>query len=83
MRNGRGNGSGSAALVYADGHLYVRYQNGYVALVEATPDGYKEKGGFKIPNVHEPSWSHPVVVDGRLYLREQDTLWVYDVKARE
>jgi outer membrane protein assembly factor BamB len=81
-RNGNGPGNGSAAVVYAEGNLYVRYQNGYVALVEATPEGYKEKSGFKIPNVREPSWPHPVVVDGRLYLREQDTLWVYDVRAK-
>jgi outer membrane protein assembly factor BamB len=75
-------GGGSAAVVYADGDLYLRYQNGYVALVEATPEGYKEKSTFKIPNCKQPSWPHPVVVGGRLYLREQDTLWVYDVRAK-
>lgn len=77
----RNAGSGSAAVHYADGHLYFRYQNGKVVLIEATPTGYKEKGSFDIPGVTKPSWSHPVVLGGRLYLREQDDLYVYDVKA--
>lgn len=77
--NIRNAGTGSAAVTYADGHLYFRYQNGVMMLIEATPEGYREKGSFQIPNVRNPSWSHPVVINGRLYLREQDTLYVYDV----
>ena len=46
----RNEGTGSAAVVYADGNLVFRYQNGVVILVEATPTGYKEKGSFTIPN---------------------------------
>lgn len=76
----RNAGEGSAAVMAADGHVYFRYQNGVMMLVEATPDGYREKGQFEIPNVRNPSWSHPVVAGGRLYLREQDVLHVYDVK---
>jgi outer membrane protein assembly factor BamB len=75
-------GRGSASMTYADGHLYIHYDNGYVALVPATPAGYKETGVFKIPNSDRQSWAHPVVIDGKLYLREKDTLWVYDVKAK-
>jgi len=70
---------GSAAVTYADGRLYFRYQNGAMKLIEATPEGYKEAGSFQIPGVKKPSWSHPVVVDGKLYLREQDTLYCYDL----
>jgi outer membrane protein assembly factor BamB len=77
----RNAGTGSAAVVYADGNLYFRYQNGLMVLIEATPAGYSEKGSFSIPDVSKPSWPHPVVVGGRLYLREQDNLYVYDVKA--
>jgi len=77
----RNEGRGSAAVAYADGHVYLRYEDGTVILVEATPTGYKPKGSFTIPNVKNPSWSHPVVAGGRLYLREQDTLYVYDVKG--
>lgn len=79
--NLRNAGEGSAAVTAADGHLYFRYQNGVMLLIEATPDGYREKGQFQIPGVRQPSWSHPVIAGGRLYLREQDTLHVYDVKG--
>jgi outer membrane protein assembly factor BamB len=77
----RNAGVGSAAVAYADGNLYFRYENGVVVLIRATPEGYQEKGSFTIPNVKDPSWSHPVIAGGRLYLREQDTLYAYDVKA--
>lgn len=73
-------GTGSAAVTAADGHLYFRYQNGRMALIEATPAGYKMKGTFTIPGVDHPSWSHPVVAGGKLYLREQDNLYVYNLK---
>jgi outer membrane protein assembly factor BamB len=81
-KNQRTKGESSAAITYADGHLYVRYANGYVALVEATAEQYKERGCFKIPNADDNSWNHPVVIGGRLYLREKDVLWCYDVKQR-
>lgn len=77
----RGAGTGSAAVVAAEGHVYFRYQNGMVALVEASPAGYKEKGSFQIPNPHTLSWPHPVIAGGRLYLREQDALHVYNIKG--
>jgi outer membrane protein assembly factor BamB len=77
---GRGPGSGSAAVLYADGELYFRYENGTMALIDATPDEYRLKGTFEIPGVEKPSWPHPVVADGRLYLREQDMLLCYDVR---
>ncbi len=79
--NIRNAGQGSAAVAYADGHLYFRYQNGVMMLIEATPQGYREKGEFAIPGVERPSWSHPVVINGRLYLRDQDILFCYDVKG--
>jgi outer membrane protein assembly factor BamB len=77
----RGPGSESAAVVSADGHLYFRYQDAVMALIEANPTGYRVKGTFRIPNGATPSWSHPVVAGGRLYLRDQDRLLCYDVKA--
>ena len=76
----RNAGSGSAAVTYADGNVYFRYQNGIMMLVEATPEGYKEKGSFEIPARRTYSWSHPVVTNGRLYLREQDALLVYKLR---
>jgi len=81
-RKDRGPGTGSAAVVYADGQLYFRYQNGLMALIDATTDGYQLQGTFQIPDSNKPSWAHPVVLDGRLYLREQDQLLVYNVSAK-
>lgn len=73
---------GKGSLVFADGNLYCFSENGVVGLVEATPTGYKEKGRFKIPQDNLPTWTHPVVVGGRLYLRDQDTIYAYDVRAK-
>lgn len=81
--NQRGPGSGSAAIAYADGHLVFRYESGEVALIEATPRGYHLNGSFRPDYVSDkPCWSHPVVIGGRLYLRDQDKLMCYDVRAK-
>jgi len=78
-----GSGKGSAAITAADGYLYVRYDSGTIALVKATPDGYKESGSFKVPHSgSRPSWSHPVVIGGKLYLREGDWILCYDLKTK-
>lgn len=73
----RGPGTGSASVVAADGHLYFRYQNGVMALIEANPASYQPKGSFKIPGAGGDSWSHPMISHGKLFLREKDDLWVY------
>jgi len=76
----RNAGTGSAAVMYADGRLYFRYENGVVVLIEASPAGYAEKGSFTIPEVRDPSWAHFSIADGRLYVREQDNLYCYDIR---
>jgi outer membrane protein assembly factor BamB len=78
----RGPGTESAAMIVADGRLYFRYQDGIMALIEASPTGYAEHGVFKLPSVDGPSWSHPAIYDGRLYLRDQDTLMCYDIHGK-
>lgn len=72
------------SVAFADGMLYCREEDsGIVALVAATPTGYSEKGRFKQPDrAKEKSWPHPVIAGGKLYLRDQDALFCYDVKAR-
>jgi outer membrane protein assembly factor BamB len=79
---------GTASLCYADGRLYLHGENGDVALVEATPDAYREHGRFTPPDrpKHlrgnmEKAWSYPVVANGRLYIHDVGTLWCYDVNA--
>lgn len=75
----RGPGKGSAAILSIDGHLIFRYQNGTVALIEANPVEYVLKGSFEPDFQKGNSWAHPVVVGGKMYLREQDKLMCYQV----
>ncbi|MBN1507308.1 MAG: PQQ-like beta-propeller repeat protein [Sedimentisphaerales bacterium] len=67
---------------YADGALYCREEDtGTMVLVEASPSGYKERGRFAQPDrAKEKAWPHPTIANGKLYLRDQDTLLCYDVK---
>lgn len=76
----RGPGKGSAAITLADGQLIFRYQDGALALIEATPDEYRLRGTMQPEYQEDRSWAHPVVSDGRLYLREQDQLMSYDLR---
>jgi len=76
----RGVGKGSAAILLVDGKLIFRYQSGELALIEATPKEYNLLGSFKPEYQEGNSWAHPVVVDGLLYLREQDKLMCYDLQ---
>ena len=77
----RGAGTGSAAVAAADGHLYFRYQDGTMALIEANPKEYKLKGSFRIKTVHKESWPAPVIANGKLYLRDAHNLHCYNIKA--
>ena len=79
----RGPGVGSAAVIYADGHLCFRYQNGLVALIAAAESGYQLDGTLEVPGAGGDSWAHPVIANGRLYLREQDALWVYELRDQQ
>ena len=72
---------GKGSLTYADGHLYLLSENNVVGLAQATPEGYREKGRFIIQDQGWPSWAHPVVSGGRLYIRNQGRLMTYNVKA--
>ena len=72
---------GKGSLTYADGMLYLFSENNVVGLAEATPNAYAEKGRFSVPDQGRPSWAHPVVIGGKLYIRDQGTLTTYDVKA--
>ena len=78
----QGKGRGSASVTYADGRLYFHYDNGVVALVKPSPEGYEEVGSIEVPKTNGPAWAHPVVCDGRLYLREGDMLYCYDVREK-
>jgi outer membrane protein assembly factor BamB len=75
-------GQGSAAVLYADNRLYFRYQNGMMVLIEPSPDGLKMVSAFKLPEPSgKESWAHPVIVNGKLYIRDQEKLLCFNVKA--
>lgn len=78
----RGNGKGSIA--YADNRFVIRTEDkGTIALIEASPAGYKEHGRFEQPNrSKEKAWAHAVISNGKLYIRDEDHLLCYDVSAR-
>jgi outer membrane protein assembly factor BamB len=73
---------GKGSLSYADGNLYILSEDNVVGLVEATPSAYREKGRFTIKDQGLPSWAHPVVAGGRLFIRNQRTLTAYDIRPK-
>jgi outer membrane protein assembly factor BamB len=82
---------GWASIAAADGLLYLHGLNGDIALVEATPAGYREKGRFtppaqptkkKVGPYPEGAFAYPVIANGTLYIRDLGTLWAWDIKAR-
>ena len=72
---------GKGQLIHADGRLYLLSEDGVVGLVEATPEGYREKSRFSIGRGDYPTWTLPAIANGKLFLRDQDTLYCYNVKA--
>ncbi|MHC4406377.1 MAG: outer membrane protein assembly factor BamB family protein [Planctomycetota bacterium] len=74
-------GGGISSMTFADGHLFLRNSEGLVSLIEATGDDYVEKSRFTIPD-HERAMgaTNPVVTGGRLWLRDDNHLFCYDVR---
>ena len=54
-----------------------------VGLIEATPEAYRERGRFRIQQGSLPTWAHPVIAGGRLYLRDQDTIYAFDIRQKK
>jgi outer membrane protein assembly factor BamB len=71
---------GKGTVIYADGHLYIQSEDNVVGLAEANPAAYTEKGRFRMKDQGFPSWAHPVVSGGRLYIRDQGTLSAFNIK---
>jgi outer membrane protein assembly factor BamB len=75
-------GVGKGSLCWADNMLYLFSEsNGQAALATCSPDRLEIKGRLKVAG-EGPSWAHPVVAGGRLYLRYDQSLYCFDVKAR-
>lgn len=80
---------GKGAIAYADGMFYcLAEQDGTLALIDASAEGWKERSRFKLtPQTKQRSprgkvWTHPVISNGRLFLRDQELLFCFDVKAK-
>ena len=77
-------GVGPGSLCFADGRIYIHGEDGEVALIEPSPEGYREKGRFTPSDQPDrgrsKAWAYPVVANGRLFIRDLDRLWCYDVK---
>lgn len=72
---------GKCSLIYADGLLICRSEQGKVTLVEATPKEYRELGAFEQPDrSNREAWAHPVISEGLLYLQDQGKLLCYDLR---
>jgi outer membrane protein assembly factor BamB len=71
------------SLAMADGRLYYRTEDGAMLLIEPNAKQYVERGRFEQPDRSSaPAWPHPVIANGKLYIRDQDVLLCYDVKAK-
>ena len=71
------------SLLYADGRLYLRSEEGAVLLVEPSKERFVERGRFEQPDRSSAmAWAHPVVANGKLCIRDQGLLLCYDVKAK-
>ena len=74
---------GKGTVAYADGNLYLASEDGVVGLAEAAPAGYREKSRFQISRSSVPMRAVPVISGGRLYLRDQDTLYCFDISRSQ
>ncbi|MEO7133860.1 MAG: hypothetical protein ABI024_06525, partial [Vicinamibacterales bacterium] len=73
---------GKGSLIYADQRLYLYSEQGTVGLADASPTEYRERGRFSIQQTGPPTWSHLIITNGRLIIRDQDTVYAYDVRAK-
>ncbi len=73
---------GKGSLTFADNRLYLYSEGGVVGLAEASPKSYVEHGRFELRTGRLPTWSHPIVSGGKLFLRDQDVIYAYDVRAK-
>ncbi len=72
---------GKGSLIFADNRLYLYSENGVVGLAEANPAGYREHGRFTLPQQSgSMTWSHPIIASGLLIIRDQDSVFAYNVK---
>jgi outer membrane protein assembly factor BamB len=70
------------SISFADGMLYLfSEKNGEIGLATCSPDGMEMKGRSNVQG-SGPSWAHPVIIGGRMYLRYDTNLYCYDVREK-
>lgn len=71
------------ALLMADGRLYLRSESGTMVLIEPSREGLIEHGRFEqLDRSDAPAWAHPIIANGKLYVRDQELLLCYDIAAK-
>jgi outer membrane protein assembly factor BamB len=73
---------GKGSVVFADDRLYLYSEQGVLGLAEANPTAYREHGRFQIRPGNAPTWSHPIVSNGKLFIRDQDNIYAFDVRQK-
>ncbi len=71
---------GKSQVIYADGKLYLYSEDGILGMARATPDGYEELARHEIGQREFRTWALPVIIDGKLIIRDQDTAWAFDIR---
>ena len=83
QRDGGQRKAPKGSIAMADGLFYYRTEAGTMLLIEPSPKKYIERGRFEQPNrTDKPAWAHPVIANGKLYVRDQGVLLCYDVKGK-
>ncbi|WP_146390989.1 PQQ-binding-like beta-propeller repeat protein [Allorhodopirellula solitaria] len=78
----RGAGRNSISAAAAEGRIYLHFSDGTMVLAEANPEEYVEVSEFETPSTSDrPAWALPSIANGRLYLREDDSIFCYDISA--
>jgi outer membrane protein assembly factor BamB len=85
---------GDGAIIAAEEKLYLYSDKGEVWLVDATPKAFNLVSSFAIPVKSTVSdmgvrvtsrqakiWTHPAIANGRLYLRDQEYIFAFDIRA--
>ncbi len=71
------------SIAFADERIYLRSEDGTMVLIEPNSESFIERGRFEQPDRSSaPAWAHPVIANGKLYVRDQDNLFCYDVQAK-
>ncbi|TSA30051.1 MAG: alcohol dehydrogenase [Bacteroidetes bacterium] len=73
---------GRGVVIYADGMLYCYNDSGEFTLAKPAPAGLQKTSSFQVPYGEDQHWAHPVITDGKLFIRHGSALMVYDIRQK-